>query len=74
VALDVLGNFYQHGEGVPQSNVLAYMMFSIASARGYEGSSYMLTNLQKKMTPEDIAKGQELAAKWVPGTPLPTKY
>lgn len=69
-----LGLLYALGQGVPQNKVLAYMLLSLAATGGDKDSVLGRDTVQNEMTPDEIAKGQELAAKWKPGTPLPTSY
>jgi uncharacterized protein len=67
-----LGISYAKGQGVPQNNVLAYMLYSIAATTGDKEASQNRDLLQQQMTPAEVAKGRNLAAKWNPGEPLPT--
>ena len=69
-----LGVAYVTGIGAPQNNVLAYMLFSLVATGGDKTAVQNRDTILKKMTPAEIAKGQELAAKWKPGTPIPTSY
>jgi hypothetical protein len=60
-----LGAIYFKGEGVPQDHVQAYMWFTIA-ARGLHLAVQTRNTVAGKMTPEQIAEGQRLAAAWRP--------
>ena len=61
-----LGEFYAYGEeGVKKDKVLAYMWFLLA-AKAYGSGGRRLTNLESQMTPDEIAKGQKMAAEWRP--------
>lgn len=63
---------YSNGEGVPQDDVQAYKWFTIAvetsdSKEFGEGVQAVLqsrTELEAKMTPEQIAEAQRLAREW----------
>ena len=66
-----LGILYATGRGVPQDNVLAYMWFNLAAAllSGSERRRDAVRNrdiVARKMSPEEIARGQELAREWKP--------
>jgi TPR repeat protein len=56
-----LGVMYDNGEGVPQDDVQAYAWYNLASANGDAKANQAKAALAKKMTPEQIALGQELA-------------
>ena len=59
-----LGNMHFEGSGVPENNVKAYMWWSLAKARGHKDAAHNLNIIKNRMTPADISKAQELAAKW----------
>jgi uncharacterized protein len=67
-----LGLLYTNGQGVPQDYVQAHMWFSlsdIASDRDSEINSLARNHraeIEAKMTTEQIAQAQALAAAWVP--------
>ncbi len=65
-----LGVFYSLGEGVPQNNVTGYMWMTLASQkieeRFRENLTAKMTALAAKMTPQEIAESQRLAAQWKP--------
>ena len=50
------------GEGVPEDYVVAYAWFNLASAQGNEGAIGARDNLRTRMTPDQIARAQELSA------------
>jgi len=58
-----LGFMYEYGQGVPQDYVIAYALFNL-SATGDPSSDNPATNnrskLAARMTPQQIAAGQEL--------------
>ena len=61
-----LGISYARGTGVPQDNVLAHMWFNLAAARFTSPVSRVRAvgnrnAVAKKMSPEEIARAQELA-------------
>jgi TPR repeat protein len=58
-----LGTMYGNGEGVPANFVKAYMWYSLAKAVGDKDkvASTNLDIIKKQMTPDQIAKAQELA-------------
>lgn len=53
---------YVRGEGVPRNLVIAYAWASLAAARGIEESVKMLNDIEKRMTREQIADAQRMAA------------
>ena len=55
---------YGNGEGVPKDNVNAYAWYNVGSANGYDGASKNRDLIAKEMTPEQIAKAQELSKVW----------
>jgi TPR repeat protein len=56
-----LGGMYAKGEGVPQDYILAYAWFNLADLSGGDGAKISLNKLERKMTPEQISKAQELS-------------
>jgi TPR repeat protein len=71
-AQQVLGLMYRyHIGGMPQDNVLAYMLWNLAAANGSANAAEQRAAVVKAMTPEQIEEGQALSAGWKPGTPLP---
>ena len=58
-----LGVVYQFGQGVPQDNIVAYALYNL-SATGNPSSDNPAANnrskLAPRMTPKQIAAGQEL--------------
>ena len=55
---------YSNGEGVPKDDVNAYAWYNVASANGYDDGSKNRDIIAKRMTPEQIAKAQELSKVW----------
>jgi TPR repeat protein len=71
-AQQVLGLMYRyHIGGMPQDNVLAYMLWNLAAAGGNANAAEQRAAVAKKMTPEQVEEGQALSAAWQPGKPLP---
>ncbi len=71
-AQQVLGLMYRyHIGGMPQDNVIAYMLWNLAAANGSANAAEQRASVVKKMTPEQIEEGQALSARWIVGTPLP---
>ncbi|WP_395408696.1 tetratricopeptide repeat protein [Pseudoduganella sp. UC29_106] len=71
-AQQVLGLMYRyHIGGMPQDNVIAYMLWNLAAANGSANAAEQRAAVVKAMTPEQIEEGQALSSSWKPGTPLP---
>ncbi len=58
-----LGYMYANGEGVPENYIRAYVWWSMAKTQGNTTAAGNLDILKPKMTPQQIADGQALAAK-----------
>ena len=56
-----LGVRYYNGQGVPQDYVLAHIWFNIAGSNGEKDAVRNRTLLEKKMSPSQIEKAQEMA-------------
>jgi len=61
LAMNSLGSMYEKGEGVPQDFIQAHMWFNLEA--GIMGSTNR-DRLAKLMTPEQIARAQDLARDW----------
>jgi TPR repeat protein len=73
-AQQVLGLMYRyHMGGVPQDNVIAYMLWNLAAANGSANAAEQRSQVVKIMTQEQVEEGQALSAAWKPNTPLPQK-
>ena len=71
-AQQTLGLMYRyHIGGMPQDNVLAYMLWNLAAAGGSSNAAEQRAAVVKKMTAEQIEEGQSMSANWKTGTPLP---
>jgi TPR repeat protein len=67
-----LGLMYRyHIGGMPQDNVLAYMLWNLSAAAGNANAAEQRAAIVKKMTAEQIEEGQALSANWKVNTPLP---
>jgi TPR repeat protein len=58
-----LGDMYYFGDGVTQNYKLAYVWESLAAANGIETAKKVRDMIAKKITPQQLIKTQELAAK-----------
>jgi TPR repeat protein len=54
---------YYKGEGVPQNGIMAYVWESLAAAQGNEGARTNRDISAKQLTPEQLARGQDIAAR-----------
>ena len=71
-AQQVLGLMYRyHTGGMPQDNVIAYMLWNLAAAGGSANAAEQRAAVARAMTQEQIEEGQALSAAWKRGTPLP---
>jgi hypothetical protein len=59
-----LGVMYDSGQGVLKDDVNAYAWCNVASANGAKNGSNSREMVAKEMTPEQIAKAQELSKVW----------
>jgi TPR repeat protein len=74
----MLGLLYDKGYGVPQDFVLAYKWLNLAAAHatGPQRDAYarFRNAVQSKMSPNEIAEGQWLAACWTPVAWVPSGW
>ena len=61
-----LGVMYAKGEGVPQDYALAHKWWNLAGSNGVKQAVGNRNILEKKMTPQQIEKAQEMARNWKP--------
>ena len=61
-----LGTMYAEGQGVPKDYVEAHMWSSLADAGGNKDAAKNRSAVERKMTPEQIAKAKRRAAAWEP--------
>lgn len=72
-AQHALGLMYRyHAAGLPQDNVLAYMLWSLASAGGNANAKQHKADIARRMTPAQIEEAQAMTRAWKAGSPLPT--
>ena len=64
-----LGWMYANGRGVEQNYVTACAWYNIAAAKGDTEAATWKDNTAKEMTPEQIAKAQELSKEMVKKNP-----
>jgi TPR repeat protein len=73
-AQHALGLMYcYHAAGLPQDNVLAYMLWNLAASGGNANASQHRADIAKRMTAEQIDEAQAMSRTWKPGTALPTR-
>jgi TPR repeat protein len=58
-----LGLMYATGEGVPQNNLRAYVWWSVAAAQGNEDARGNRDRMADRLTPEQLARGQDMATR-----------
>jgi len=58
-----LSTMYYRGQGVPQNGIMAYVWESLAAAQGLEEARINRDISVKTLTPEQLARGQEIAAR-----------
>ena len=61
-----LGLMYANGQGVLQDYALAHMWFNLSGSNGDEDAIKQRTMVEKKMTPSQIEKAQDMARNWKP--------
>ncbi|HIF02438.1 MAG TPA: sel1 repeat family protein [Nitrospinaceae bacterium] len=61
-----LSYMYYKGQGVPKDYVLAHMWWNIASSNGHKGDMKFRDIIEKKMSPSQLEKAQEMAINWEP--------
>ena len=64
-----LGGMYYSGEGVEQDNATSYAWWNIAATNGVENAKIWKLKIAKAMTPEQIAKAEELVKEMVKKNP-----
>lgn len=65
----LLGSRYALGDGVPQDYVKAYFWFVLSAAQGNKDAVVGRDLLIDRMTPQQIAQGQQLAREFIPRSP-----
>jgi uncharacterized protein len=66
-----LGLMYAKGQGFLQNYTLAHMWFNIGGSNGDKNAVGNIKFVEKKMTPQQIEKAQEMARNWKPGDTVP---
>ena len=61
-----LGLMYHQGKGVPQDYVSAHMWFNLSGSNGHEGGVKSRDIIEKRMSPSQLEKAQEMARNWKP--------
>ena len=61
-----LGMKYYEGQGVPQDYVSAHMWFNLSGSNGHEGGVKSRDIIEKRMSPSQLEKAQEMARNWKP--------
>ena len=61
-----LGVLYDKGQGVLQDYVLAHMWWNLSGSNGHKGGVKNRNIVEKRMTPSQIEKAQEMARNWKP--------
>jgi TPR repeat protein len=62
-----LGNMYERGqEGIPKDYVLAYMWWNLSGSNGNKNTVHNREIIEKRMSPSQIEKAQEMARNWKP--------
>ena len=69
MAQNNLGFMYANGQGVEQNYVTAYAWWNIAATNGNQNAKKGLPQVAKKMTPDQIAKAEELVKEMVKKNP-----
>jgi TPR repeat protein len=65
----LLGSKYALGDGVPQDYVQAYFWLVLSAAQGNKDAVMARDLLIDRMTPQQIAQGQQLAREFIPRNP-----
>ena len=60
-----LGKMYAIGFGAPQDNVQAHKWYNIAAMLDDYNAEFERDDMARMMSPGDVAKAEELAAKWL---------
>ena len=66
-----LGCMYSRGEGVPEDVAKACKWLNLAAAGGIGEAMKLRVNLEKRMTPEQIAEGKKLSREFKPKPEAP---
>jgi uncharacterized protein len=66
----LLGAMYGDGDGVPKDYVEGYMWLNLAVAGGFKSAAQRRDELERRMTPQQVAEAQQRSASW---QPMPTE-
>ena len=61
-----LGVMYNNGKGVLQDYALAHMWFNLSGSNGHKKGMKNRGMVEKRMSPSQIEKAQEMARNWKP--------
>ena len=61
-----LGAMYINGEGVRRNYVQGYMWLSLAAKQGYKRAVSSQGQLEREMTPGELAEAERFAREWKP--------
>ncbi len=61
-----LGAMYINGEGVRRNYVCSYMWLSLAAKQGYKRAVSSQGQLEREMTPGELAEAERFAREWTP--------
>ncbi len=61
-----LGAMYINGEGVRRNYVQGYMWLSLAAKQGYKRAVLPQGQLEREMTPGELAEAERFAREWKP--------
>ncbi len=62
----ILGWAYLDGDGAPRDHVAAYKWFAIAAAGGFSLADEILDDVERRLTPAQLAEAKQLAEAWNP--------
>lgn len=68
-AQGMLGLMYEDGLGINENHIAAYKWYSLAAVQGDEKVSEWIDQLEKQMSPEEIAEAQKQTAEWLAAHP-----
>ena len=64
-AQNYLGIMHANGDGVPQSNVRAYIWWSVAAAQGQEDAKRNRGLITERLTPDQLTQAQQIATRCI---------
>jgi len=60
-----LGEMFEKGQGLPKDEIEAYKWYNLAAAKQIIGALAGLANLEKRLTPEQIAEGKKRSTEFL---------